>query len=159
MRGRGASCASGGCSSPADRESAPAVLGAQDAEAAASRIRALENELAGLLQFRGDMPADRPRPKRPEVLVTTATSGEGVAELLAALDRHRSTVRDGLTSDARRARAVAQIRGVLADRFADRLREPTLAPLADSLIDEVAEHRLDPFAAADRLLEAIATTR
>jgi LAO/AO transport system kinase len=82
-----------------------------------------------------------------------------VPELLAALDRHRSTMRDGLTSDARRARALAQIRGVLADRLADRLREPALAPLADSLVDEVAEHRIDPFAAADRLLEAIATTR
>jgi LAO/AO transport system kinase len=108
---------------------------------------------------RGDVPADQPRPKRPDVLVTTATSGEGVPELLAALDRHRSTMRDGLTSDARRARALAQIRGVLADRLADRLREPALAPLADSLVDEVAEHRIDPFAAADRLLEAIATTR
>ena len=108
---------------------------------------------------RGDMPPDRPRPKRPDVLVTTATSGEGVPELLAALDRHRSTARDGLTSDARRARALAQIRGVLAERLADRLQEPNLAPLADSLVDEVAEHRLDPFAAADRLLEAIATTR
>ena len=31
-----------------------------------------------------------PRPKRPEVLVTTAATGEGVPELLAALDRHRA---------------------------------------------------------------------
>jgi LAO/AO transport system kinase len=108
---------------------------------------------------RGDAPPDRPAPKRPEVLVTTATSGEGVAELLAALDRHRSIARDGLTSDARRARALAQIRGVLADRLADRLREPTMEPLARSLVDDVAEHRLDPFAAADRLLEAIAESR
>ncbi len=108
---------------------------------------------------RGDMPADRPAPKRPEVLVTTATSGEGVPELLAALDRHRATARDSLTSDARRARALAQIRGVLAERLADRLREPSLAPLADSLVDDVAEHRLDPFAAADRLLEAVAEAR
>ncbi|HEY7702550.1 MAG TPA: methylmalonyl Co-A mutase-associated GTPase MeaB [Candidatus Limnocylindrales bacterium] len=105
---------------------------------------------------RGDAPPDRPGPKRPEVLVTTATSGEGVPELLAALDRHRVRARDGLTSDARRARAAAQVRGVLADRLADRLREPGLAPLAASIIDEVAEHRLDPYAAADRLLEAIA---
>ena len=99
---------------------------------------------------------DRPGPKRPEVLVTTASTGEGVPELLAALDRHRAAGHDGLTADARRARALAQIRGVLADRLGDRLREPPLAPLADALVDEVAEHRLDPYAAADRLLEAIA---
>jgi hypothetical protein len=39
------------------------------------------------------------------------------------------------------------------------MREPRLAPLADSLVDDVAEHRLDPFAAADRLLEAVAGAR
>jgi LAO/AO transport system kinase len=103
-----------------------------------------------------DPDPDRPAPKRPEVLVTTASTGEGVPELLSALDRRRPTGDDGLTADARRARAMAQIRGVLADRLADRLRDPELAPLATSLVDDVAEHRLDPYAAADRLLEAIA---
>ena len=99
---------------------------------------------------------DRPQPKRPEVLVTTASTGDGVPELLAALDRHRSMGHDGLTGEARRSRALAQIRGVLADRLGDRLREPAVAPLAETLVDDVAEHRLDPYAAADRLLEAIA---
>ena len=98
---------------------------------------------------------DRPAPKRPEVLVTTASTGEGVPELLAALDRHRSTGHDGLTTEARRARASAQIRAILADRLGDRLADPALAPLAGSLTEEVAEHRLDPFTAADRLLEGI----
>ena len=105
---------------------------------------------------RGDVPAGRPAPKRPEVLVTTATSGEGVPELLAALDRHRSAARAGEVTEARRARALAQIRAVMADRLADRLREPALVAVAESVIDDVAEHRVDPYAAADRLLEAIA---
>jgi LAO/AO transport system kinase len=108
---------------------------------------------------RGDASPDRPAPKRPEVLVTTATTGDGVPELVAALDRHRDTARDNITSDARRARARAQIQGVLADRLADRLREPALAPLAASVVDEVADHRIDPYAAADRLLQAIADDR
>jgi LAO/AO transport system kinase len=99
---------------------------------------------------------DRRVPKRPEVLVTTASTGEGVPELLAALDRHRAAGHDGLTAETRRERALAQIRGVLADRLGDRLREPAMAPLSDSLVDDVAEHRLDPYEAADRLLEAIA---
>jgi LAO/AO transport system kinase len=100
--------------------------------------------------------AGRPQPKRPEVLVTTASTGDGVPELLAALDRHRAAGHEGLTAEVRRGRALAQIRGVLADRLGDRLRDAALAPLTDSLVDEVAEHRLDPYAAADRLLEAIA---
>jgi LAO/AO transport system kinase len=102
------------------------------------------------------VPPDRPVPKRPEVLVTTATSGDGVPELLAALDRHRAAAGHGLHPAPRRARALAQIRAVLADRLADRLAEPALAPLTATVVDEVAEHRLDPYAAADRLLEAIA---
>ena len=62
----------------------------------------------------------------------------------------------GLTAASRRDRALAQIRGVLADRLSTGCASRELAPLAASLVDEVAEHRLDPYAAADRLLEAIA---
>jgi LAO/AO transport system kinase len=108
---------------------------------------------------RGDAPTDRPAPKRPEVLVTTATTGDGVAELLAVLDRHREKNRDGMTSEARRARARAQIQGILADRLADRMREPALAPLVESIVEDVAEHRVDPYAAADRLLGAMSKPR
>jgi LAO/AO transport system kinase len=118
----------------------------------AAQLRAMLVPTVG----RGDAPPDRPQPKRPEVLVTTASTGEGVPELLQALDRHRTIDREGLTAEARRARALAQIRGVLAERLSDRLRGAALASLAASLVDEVAEHRLDPYTAADRLLEAIA---
>ncbi len=117
----------------------------------AAQLRAMLVPTVG----RGDVPAGRPTPKRPEVLVTTATSGDGVPELLAALDRHRTTARAGEATEARRARALAQIRAVMADRLADRLREPALSAVAEGVIDDVAEHRLDPYAAADRLLEAI----
>jgi hypothetical protein len=47
----------------------------------------------------------------------------------------------------------------MADRLADRLREPALTSVADAVIDDVAEHRLDPYAAADRLLQAMADRR
>ncbi|HEX6867884.1 MAG TPA: methylmalonyl Co-A mutase-associated GTPase MeaB, partial [Candidatus Limnocylindrales bacterium] len=48
---------------------------------------------------------DRPAPKRPEVLVTTASTGDGVPELLAALDRHRTSSGTRADGGARRARA------------------------------------------------------
>jgi len=47
----------------------------------------------------------RPRPKRPDVLITTAATGDGVPELLAALDHHRTVGRVGESSGARVARA------------------------------------------------------
>jgi LAO/AO transport system kinase len=120
----------------------------------AAQLRAMLVPTVGRSGSGGD--PDRPAPKRPEVLVTTASTGEGVPELLAALDRHRAAGHDGLTPSARRTRALAQVRAVLADRLGDRLRDPRIAPMADALVDDVAEHRLDPYAAADRLLDAIA---
>jgi LAO/AO transport system kinase len=98
---------------------------------------------------------DRPQPKRPEVMVTTAATGDGVPELLAALDRHRAAGREDLEHGPRRARAASQVRAILADRLADRLDGAALSSLSGSVIEEVAAHRLDPYAAADRLFSAM----
>jgi LAO/AO transport system kinase len=97
----------------------------------------------------------RPRPKRPEVLITTAATGEGVPELLAALDRHRALGRAGESSGARLARAEAQVWAIVAERLRERLRAPAHTAGTASLMADVAEHRLDPYSAADRLLEGI----
>ena len=121
----------------------------------AAQLRAMLVPTVG----RSPASSDRPTPKRPEVLVTTASTGEGVPELLVALDRHRTGTREGVGVTARRTRAAAQVRAILAERLAERLRDDGLAPLTESLVDEVAEHRVDPYTAADRLLEAILRER
>jgi LAO/AO transport system kinase len=101
----------------------------------------------------------RPDPKHPDVLVTTAATGDGVPELLAALDRHR-TVAGGDRGEATRlARAEAQIWAVLSDRLHERARSFEAAPIAAALLAAVAAHELDPYAAADRLLELMAGAR
>jgi LAO/AO transport system kinase len=94
----------------------------------------------------------RPRPKEPEVLLTTATTGAGVPELLAALDRHREKSREGTDSTARLARAEAQLWAILGERVRDRLTTGSARTATQATILEVAEHQLDPFSAADRLL-------
>ena len=92
-----------------------------------------------------------PAPKRPEVLVTTAATGEGVADLLAAIDRHRGAA--GEAGDSNRLiRAEAQVWAVLADRLRERARSIEAAPVATELLRAVAAHELDPYSAADRLL-------
>ena len=101
-------------------------------------------------------PADRPRPKRPEVMVTTASTGDGVPELLAALDRHRANGRDEPGDAARRTRAEAQVQAIVDERVASRLRSAELAALTEATTLAVAEHRLDPYSAADRLVAALA---
>ncbi len=94
----------------------------------------------------------RPRPKRPDVLITTAATGAGVPELLAALDRHRAGGREGESSAARLARAEAQVFAIVAERVRARSMDPAHAPVTAAVLGEVAAHRLDPYAAADRLL-------
>jgi LAO/AO transport system kinase len=97
---------------------------------------------------------ERPRPKRPEVLITTATSGEGVPELLTALDRHRAvaSTAGGPPAAARLARAEAQVWAIVADRLRDRLHDGAHEAATDAVLADVADHQLDPYAAADRLL-------
>ena len=96
---------------------------------------------------------ERPRPKRPEVLITTAATGEGVPELLAALDRHRMADRDAAgAARARLARAEAQVWAILGERLRAALVAPGRRTATQRLFDDVAAHRLDPYAAADRLL-------
>jgi LAO/AO transport system kinase len=99
---------------------------------------------------------DRPRPKRPEVLVTTAATGAGIPELLAALDRHRVTVGTGGSDDARLARAEAQVWAIVGDRLRARLHEAGRRAETAETLAAVAEHRLDPYAAADVLLGRVA---
>jgi LAO/AO transport system kinase len=95
----------------------------------------------------------RPMPKHPEVLVTTAANGEGVPELLAALDRHRSATGETDLGATRLARAESQIWAVLSERLHERARSIEAAPIAAALLAAVASYELDPYAAADRLLE------
>ncbi|MEA2549629.1 MAG: GTPase [Chloroflexota bacterium] len=123
------------------------------AQRTASQLRAML--VAAPRATGGSDSVDRPRPKQPEVLITTASTGDGVPELLAALDRHRSTTTadDGdRTGQARLARAEAQVWAILSDRLRGRFHEARLAALTASTLSAVAEHRLDPYAAADELL-------
>ena len=103
----------------------------------------------------GTQEANRPRPKEPEVLVTTATTGEGIPELVASLDRHRARGREESDSQARLARAEAQVWAILADRLRADLHNPEHRAATESVMREVAQHALDPFTAADRLLEEL----
>ena len=108
------------------------------------------------LQGEGD---GHPLPKRPEVLITTASTGEGVPALLAALDRHRAAGRDGLVDAARLARAEAQVWAIVSERLRGRFHGGAARPATESTLRAVAEHRLDPYTAADRLLASLVDTR
>jgi LAO/AO transport system kinase len=94
----------------------------------------------------------RPRPKRPEVMLASALTGAGVPELLAALDRRAPSPATRLADGAALKRAEAQISGILAQRVSAQLHDPARAAARAETLRKVANHELDPFTAADRLL-------
>jgi GTPase len=89
------------------------------------------------------------------VILTTATTGAGIPELLASLDRHRARGREAGDTQSRLARAEAQVWAILADRLRAELHTPTTEAATAETMRAVAAHELDPFAAADRLLKSI----
>jgi LAO/AO transport system kinase len=84
--------------------------------------------------------------KPPPIMLTTATSGEGVAALADAIEAHRSTARSPQEATAH---ARNQVRRALADLAMDRGSHH-----ADwqATLQSVANRELDPISAAERLL-------
>jgi len=121
------------------------------ADRAAAQLRAMLTVGASADRAAGD----RPRPKRPDVMLCSALTGKGVPELLAALDRReaaRSTAGAGARDASALKRAEAQISGILAQRVAAGLADPARSAARDETLAAVAAHEIDPFTAADRLL-------
>ena len=87
-------------------------------------------------------------------MITTASTGAGVPELLAALDRHRP-VAGSTDREARRSRAEALVWAVVGDRLRDELLGALRLDGTAATLDAVADHSLDPYAAADRLLASL----
>jgi LAO/AO transport system kinase len=127
------------------------------AQRTAAQLRAML--VAGAGRETDPSRAGRPRPKRPEVMITTAATGDGVPELLTALDRHRTAGHAGTdgSAPARLARAEAQVWAVVSDRVRERLHDAAHRVETAETLAAVADHRLDPYAAADRLLAAVET--
>ncbi|MCU0264055.1 MAG: methylmalonyl Co-A mutase-associated GTPase MeaB [Candidatus Nanopelagicales bacterium] len=94
---------------------------------------------------------------KPPVLKVVATRGEGLPELVAAIDGHRQWLQSsGTGATRRRSRARAEIQGIalaaLQSRFAGIGGDGALEGLAD----DVAAGRTDAFTAADRIVAEVA---
>jgi LAO/AO transport system kinase len=118
------------------------VVNKADRDGAARTVRDLEDVVAR----DPDVAAGWQRP----VVPTVALRGEGVDDLVAALDAHRTWL-DGSGERARRrrTRAAAEIEALTLERVRRRIGGLRAAgPLAD----RVAAGELDPYRAADELL-------
>lgn len=89
---------------------------------------------------------------KPPVVDTVATEGKGIEDLVDALDRHRRHLATGGEGRERRQRrARAYLEWAVASRLRQRLQQPDL----DEVVDEVAVHRLDPWTAAETLINEL----
>jgi len=97
----------------------------------------------------------RPGSWRPEILDTTATAGEGVGTLWEAVARHRAhLVETGRLVTRRSERLALELRRVLLARTEVRIDELVAGEEFTSAVKALLAGEVDPYRAADRLLES-----
>ncbi len=91
------------------------------------------------------------------VLRTSATSGEGVAELLATLDAHRERLElEGALEERRRRHLRREVLALALQRLRRDLEAALAAdPELDRLLERVVARELDPRTAAAGILESV----
>jgi LAO/AO transport system kinase len=105
------------------------------ADRAARQLRAMLSTAGGRVER-----------KPPPVLLTTATTGDGVPALVEAIEKHRSVARQPQQA---RIRAANQVRRALSDLA---VRRAMRHDGWQSTVQSVADRELDPISAAERLL-------
>jgi LAO/AO transport system kinase len=112
----------------------------------------LEAELKAMLALSGDAAA-----ASPPILKTVATTGTGVPELMAAVERCRSRAVGPEEKKRReRERSRERLLELLREELFQRARRTCLANgEMDRLVEELAQRRRDPYSAVESLLESI----
>ena len=94
---------------------------------------------------------------KPPIVTTVAVNGEGIAELAAKVDAHWSWLDSSGEGEARRrARAAAEITAIALAELRRRVGGLPGDSRLDELAAQVAAGKLDPFTAADELMDAAA---
>jgi LAO/AO transport system kinase len=124
------------------------VVNKADREGAEAAARELNHMLAL---------GDRREPGhwRPPIVKTVAARSEGIGEVVEALEKHRAWLAEtGNLAARRKARAAAEVEAiavaVLRRRFGDLHGDSRLSALADAVVGG----GMDPFTAADHLIDA-----
>jgi len=95
-----------------------------------------------------------PDPWRPPILATVASTGAGTEALWAELAGHQAhSERSGELARRRSDRLAAELDRVVAARLAERVAGLSSSARYGELRAQVMGHRLDPWSAADRLLD------
>ena len=88
------------------------------------------------------------------ILSTVATTGDGVPELVDAIDEHRAWLdSSGELAEHRRQEARHQVLSVAQRMLLERIRATTSEETLGELVTRVADRSLDPKSAAEELIE------
>lgn len=93
---------------------------------------------------------------QPPIIATVATTGEGVDKMWTEVLRHRSFMGSNGDLVTRRSNRVRQeMRTIIETRLEHRARTICSGPRWNSLQAQVLAHSIDPWSAADQMLEGI----
>ncbi|WP_228980923.1 methylmalonyl Co-A mutase-associated GTPase MeaB [Streptomyces sp. DH12] len=125
------------------------VVNKADRDGADATAREL-NHMLGLGEARA------PGDWRPPIVKTVAARGEGVDEVVEALEKHRAWMEEhGVLGERRRARASHEVETIavtaLRERIGDLRGDRRLGVLAERIVSG----ELDPYAAADELVAGL----
>jgi LAO/AO transport system kinase len=115
------------------------VVNKADREGADRLVSAIESNLS--------LHSYAPGQWRPPIVKTVATTGDGVRELVDAIEQFRAHSASA-TAARRRERSQNRLRDIVSARLLSKIDQARLAAMAD----RVAGGEIDPYAAADELL-------
>jgi LAO/AO transport system kinase len=110
-----------------------------------------------LSEVRSILALDKTSEWKPPIVLTTATSGENVAELWEKIEAHRAYLEQSGQLEERRGRNLAGEVFAVASARAKRHLEHAVAddPELRRLLDEVQRRELDPLSAVREILEKV----
>ncbi|KAF4409430.1 MULTISPECIES: methylmalonyl Co-A mutase-associated GTPase MeaB [Streptomyces] len=125
------------------------VVNKADRDGADATAREL-NHMLGLGESRG------PGDWRPPIVKTVAARGEGVDEVVEALEKHRAwTEERGILAERRRARAAHEVETIAVTALRERIGDLSGDRRLEALAERIVEGTLDPYAAADELVAGL----
>ncbi|WP_327285514.1 MULTISPECIES: methylmalonyl Co-A mutase-associated GTPase MeaB [unclassified Streptomyces] len=125
------------------------VVNKADRDGADATAREL-NHMLGLGESRGA------GDWRPPIVKTVAARGQGIDELVEALEKHRAWMDErGVLAERRTARAAREVETIAVTSLRARMADVRGDAHLDALAARVAAGELDPYAAADTLLTTL----
>jgi LAO/AO transport system kinase len=119
-------------------------------------VRETRRDLEQMLELSAEMVENVDDGWRVPIVATVASTGEGVAEAWDAITRHRDhAVATGLLERRRRFRLSEELREIIARRLEQRAKEICTGERWNKLTDAVLARAVDPWSAADEMLDAV----